>query len=52
MKNTQEIQLNRMEFILLDTLYTNICKDRFHSMTLSDKSCGRMQRNTLKLYWK
>lgn len=38
MKNTQEIQLNRMEFILLDTLYTNICKDRFHSMTLSEIS--------------
>ncbi|WP_133302877.1 hypothetical protein [Coprococcus sp. AF38-1] len=34
----RETQLNRMEFILLDTLYANECKDRFHSMTLSEIS--------------
>ena len=37
-KLNRETQLNRMEFILLDTLYANECKDRFHSMTLSEIS--------------
>lgn len=33
---TYTTQLNRLEFIILDTLHENECKDQFHSMTISE----------------
>lgn len=33
---SEEFELNRLEFMILDTLYDSGCKDHFHSMTISE----------------
>lgn len=32
----EEFKLNRMEFMILDTLYDSGCIDHFHSMTITE----------------
>ena len=31
-----EFELNRLEFMILETLYNGGCKDRFHGMTITE----------------
>lgn len=32
----EDFELNRLEFMILDTLYYADCKDHFHSMTITE----------------
>lgn len=33
---SEEFELNRLEYMILDTLYDSDCKDYFHSMTITE----------------
>lgn len=33
---SRDLELNRLEFLILDTLYESGCKDHFHSMTITE----------------
>lgn len=32
----KDLELNRLEFLILDTMYDAGCKDHFHSMTITE----------------
>lgn len=39
-----EFELNRLEFMILDTLNDSGCKDHFHSMTITELIYRKLQK--------